>query len=205
MSELMLINPRKRKRVRKHKAKRVKHRAKRTFRRKTAGKVITLKRKRTYMTNPKRRRYRKNPMSVGGFKPANFIKGTFMPAAVGAAGALGLDMLLGFMPLPAAMKTPMMRPVIRIVGAVGIGMLAGMVTNKRIGEQVGAGALTVVLYDTLKGFVQTQFPTVNLSGMEEYPSMEYLTSAPQVDGYVDEIPGMTSDMGEYVMGEYVPG
>lgn len=198
MAELMLINPRKRRRKHKARSRARKVRARRHYRRKTAIVAAPRRRRRKhYMSNPIRhKRYRRNP--IGGFRPMGFVKDTLMPSAIGAAGALGLDMLLGFVPLPDMLKTPTMRPIVRIVGAVGIGMLAGMVTNKRMGEQVGAGALTVVLYDTLKGFVQTSFPTLSLGDIENYPSMEYLSPAPQVE-----------DMGAYVssdnMGEYVYG
>lgn len=193
MSELMLINPRKRRR-RRHKisAKQRKYFGKRRTRSHKRRSVLSARprRRHHYMSNPHRRRhkrYRLNP-SFGGFKPMSFVKDTLMPSSVGAAGALGLDMLLGFVPLPAMLKTGAGNTLARIGGAVGIGMLAGMVTNKRMGEQVGAGALTVVLYDVLKGFIKTSFPTLQLGDLpSEYPQMEYLSPAPQV-----------SDMGEFV-------
>lgn len=200
MAELMLINPRKRRRAkRKMTAKQRRYFGKRpkAKRRRRTAVVAAPKRRRTYMSNPRRRKkYRSNP--IGGFRPMSFVNQTLMPAAIGGAGALGLDILLGALPLPAMLKTPAMRPIVRIAGAVGIGILAGMVTNKRLGEQVGAGALTVVLYDTIKGFAKTTFPTLNLGDIDsDYPQMEYLSPAPQVD-----------DMGVYVgdsntVGEYV--
>lgn len=184
-AELMLINARKRRRKSKSVARR-KHRS-------VARKHSALSVKR----NPQKRRRSGGIASrfrgaTKGFKPMAFVQQTLMPSAIGATGALGLDMLLGFLPLPDALKTGPMRPVVRIAGAVGIGLLAGMVTNKRIGEQVGAGALTVVLYDTLKGFVQTNVPTLKLGDYDsdEYPSLEYLNPASVVND--------TSSMGEYI-------
>jgi hypothetical protein len=201
MSELMLINPRKRRRKRKMSVKQRRYFGKRVSARKRRRRSVVaapLRRHRLYKTNPHRRhkRYRRNP-SLRGFRPMAFMKDTLMPSAVGAAGALGLDMLLGFVPLPDMLKTPTMRPIVRIAGAVGIGIVAGMVTNKRIGEQVGAGALTVVLYDTLKGFVQAQFPTLALGDLPSYNQIEYLSPAPQVGAYV------TSDSQNSPVGEYV--
>lgn len=197
MAELMLINPRKRRRAkRKMTAKQRRYFGKRTKSRRTRKTAIAAApRRRTYMSNPRRRKkYRSNP--IGGFRPRSFINQTLMPAAIGGAGALGLDILLGALPLPDMLKTPAMRPIVRIAGAVGIGILAGMVTNKRLGEQVGAGALTVVLYDTIKGFAKTTFPTLNLGDIDmDYPQMEYLSPAPQIDGlgaYVDD------SVGQYV-------
>jgi len=198
MAELMLINPRKRRR--KHKAKARKHVAKRRRRHSVMSAAPVRHKRRRYMSNPRKRsrKYRRNP-SMRGFRPMAFMKDTLMPSAVGAAGALGLDMLLGFVPLPAMLKTPTMRPLVRIAGAVGIGIVAGMVTNKRIGEQVGAGALTVVLYDTLKGFVTAQFPTLTLGELpSQYPTMEYLSPAPQVEDLSAYVTSDYSPVGEYV-------
>jgi hypothetical protein len=202
MAELMLINPRKRRRKHKMSTKQRRYFGKRTHakKRRRRTSLVAAPRRRHYMSNPHKRhkRYRRNP-SIGGFRPMAFMKDTLMPSAVGAAGALGLDMLLGFVPLPAMLKTPAMRPIVRIAGAVGIGIIAGMVTNKRIGEQVGAGALTVVLYDTLKGFVTAQFPTLTLGDLpNQYPTMEYLSPAPQVEDLSAYVSSDYSPVGEYV-------
>ncbi len=91
---------------------------------------------------------RRNPVGFVG----DFV-GQLVPSAVGAGGALALDVALGLLPLPDALKTGPMRPVARVAGAVALGMVAGMVTSKRVGNQVAAGALTVVLYDFAKGFL----------------------------------------------------
>src|SRR4030042_6898277 len=77
----------------------------------------------------KTRRYRRNP-SGGRFNMTTFSRNTLMPSAIGAAGALGLDILMGFLPLPDNLKMGPMRNVVRVVGAVGLGMLAGMVVKK---------------------------------------------------------------------------
>lgn len=201
MAELMLINPRKRRRKSKVRA------------RKRSRSRIRARRRKSYplamMNNPRKRRRRSRGMrrsfkrATGGFKPMAFVNETLMPSAIGAAGALGLDMLLGFIPLPETLKVGPMRPLVRIAGAVGIGVIAGMVTNKRMGEQVGAGALTVVLYDTLKGFVQRTMPNVKLGeyndvDITEYPTLEYLNPGAVVSD--------TDSMGEYIspeMGEYI--
>jgi hypothetical protein len=185
--QLMLINPIK------HKKKSTKKKKAKKHHKKPRALITKLKKRSIYMTNPRKRHYKRNP--IGGMKPMAFIKSTMMPSAIGAAGALGLDMALAYVPLPDMLKTDTMKPIVRIAGAVAIGMLAGMVTNRRMGEQVGAGALTVVLYDTLKGFVKTSMPTLNLGEMpSDYGQMEYLAPAPAVGmgEYVD------SNMGEYV-------
>jgi len=173
---------------------------KRRRRRHTAVAATTHKRRRRRSSakvassaGRKLRQYRRNPDK---FSLKGFFKQSLMPSAIGAGGALGLDLVLGYLPIPDTMKTGAMRPIVRIAGAVGIGMLAGMIAGKRTGEQVGAGALTVVLYDTLKGYAKTAMPTLPLSGVgDDYPSLEYVSPAINA-----------GPMGEYVddgMGLYV--
>jgi hypothetical protein len=112
-----------------------------------------------------RRHYRRNPR---GLTVKGFINNTLMPGSVGAFGALGLDIALGFIPLPATLQTGMFRPVVRLAGAAALGMIAGKVVDARVGEQVAAGATIVVLYDLFKGFAKTALPNLPLSGMEYY-------------------------------------
>lgn len=193
MAELMLINPRKRKRRTKARKANPKRRrrvtARRARRRNPVMPLANVRRRRRYSTVSRKRR--RNP--IGGrrrFSLRGFTANTLMPSAIGAAGAIGLDVLMGLLPLPAMVKTGPMKPVARIVGAIGIGMLAGMITNRRVGEQVAAGAVTVVMYDTLKGFVRQAMPTLPMDGLsEDYPSMEYINPAQLTDeslnAYVD--------------------
>lgn len=96
-----------------------------------------------------RRRRRSNPIGGGIVRE---LQQALVPSAIGGAGALAVDVAMAALPLPEALKTGVARPVARIAAAVGIGAIAGMVTkNRRMGNQVMAGALTVVLYDTIKG------------------------------------------------------
>jgi hypothetical protein len=72
-------------------------------------------------------------------------------------------------------------------------MVAGAVTNRRTAEQMTAGAVTVVLYDTLKGFLQTNVPAVapalaGLGASYDYESLGYAGA------------GSNAGVGEYVNG-----
>ena len=213
MAELMLINPRKR---RKHKAKksagkkRGKRRTMTALQRKYFGKrkhkrVATVakkshKRRRRSITKHlsvrRHRKYRRNPArGLGKFSVQGFAKNTLMPSAIGAAGALGLDVLIGFLPLPPNLKTGPMRSVVRIAGAVALGIVAGMVVKKETAANIAAGAVTVTLYDVLKGAVQTAMPTLQLGENDiftEYPSLAYAGAGETVGEYVSD------DMGMYV-------
>jgi hypothetical protein len=136
-----------------------------------------------------------------------------VPAAMGGIGALGTDVLMGVLPLPDTIKTGPFRPVVRIAAAVGLGVVAGMVTSKATAKQFTAGALTVILYDTLKGFLsQTmggKIPGLSLYeipgiGMYEvvppaqigdmgYKGSGMVTGSDQISAYmsgVDEEPGV---------------
>ena len=192
--QLLLVNPSKRKRRTKRKtakrktAARRRPAARKTPRRRVSRKSIT-------------RRRRRNPAK---FNIGNFVQGTFMPSATGAVGALGLDVLLGVLPLPIAMQTGPMRPVVKLVGAVLLGLAANMVVSRKTAEQFTAGALTVVLYDVAKGFVQDTFPQIPLDGlagvnMAEYPELGY--ADPLDDG--SELGAYVEDDGLEGMGAYV--
>lgn len=189
-AELLVIsNPnRKTRRVRRSKARRNptarkmsakqqkyfgKRRAKRVTRRRRSTRTVSLSRNPSPAKHRVRRRHaRRNPMSLGSFKPQTFIKNTLVPAGIGAAGALAVDVMLGYAAphLPAALTTGTLAPALtRIAAAVGLGMATQMVTKDRnMAEQVAAGAIIVTLYAQGKKMVQAQFPTLPLSGMGVY-------------------------------------
>lgn len=137
-------------------------------------------------------RYRR-PNPIGG----DFINGTVIPSAIGAGGAVALDVLLAMLPLPVAMKTGPMAPVVKIAGALGLGALAGMVTNRRMANQVAAGAVTIALYQVARtglakmtggrvpGLAEyvSGYPMVDMSGVEFAPTVPALSE--YVDEYVD--------------------
>ena len=152
------------------------------------------------------RRYRRNP--DGGM-----LVRTLFPTMIGAGGAIVTDVVMGFLPLPAMFKTGVMRPVVKGAAAFGIGLLAGMVAGKRIGNQVMAGALTVVAYDSLKTFLQKAMPALPLGQTEEYPMLEFAGNGDDGMGaFIDDGMGELVDessvdgMGTYIdndLGELV--
>jgi hypothetical protein len=118
---------------------------------------------------------------MGGI--AGFMTGTLVPSAIGGAGALALDVLMGVLPLPPAFKAGPMAPVVKLAGAIGLGFAAGMVAPRRIANQIAAGAITVTLY----GLAKTMLVKVSggrIPGLASY-----------VDGY-DESAMMAEYVGE---------
>lgn len=105
--------------------------------------------RRTSAVRSRRRARRSNPSMPGFVRDA---VNALVPAAIGGAGALGVDVAMAALPLPAFLKSGPAKPVARIGAAVAIGALAGMAVNRRVGSQVMAGGITVVMYDTIKAF-----------------------------------------------------
>lgn len=126
--------------------------------------------------------------------PVSFISETLVPSAIGGAGALGLDVLLGVLPLPVAMKTGPFAPVVKVAGAIGLGMAAGMVTSRKTANQIAAGAITVTLYNFAKAAL-VKMSGGKIPGLSEYIADDGTT-------LIDPATGQAFQVGEYV-GEYV--
>lgn len=168
-AEVLLINPRSRKRRRKHVAKRRRHTARRhkVVSRRRRSSVVVVGRK----VNPRRRRRvhalrrhrarRRNPrlFSMGG------ITSALIPAAIGGAGAVALDVGLSFVPLPAMLQGKLAKTGVKIAGALALGWVGGKVLGTDKGKAVTLGALTVVLYGVIKDAIATVAPGVPLSGV----------------------------------------
>jgi len=171
MGQLMLVNPRKR----------------RVTRKKPARKVIA-KRRSAPVRRPRKGtatrvvRRRRNPIRSKGI-----VANQLTPALTAASGALGLDIILGFMPIPETLKSGPFRHIIKGVGAIGMGMLASNIVSKKTAEQMTTGALTVVMHSAMKEVAQTAMPNLQL-------------------GYYN--PGYPVGVGEYVglngVGAYIP-
>lgn len=117
----------------------------------------------------RRHSFRKNP--IGGLVP--MLTESLAPAALGAGSALLLDVGLGYLPLPATWKTGYMDSIVRIGGAVALGVGASFVTSRKNAEMVTVGALTGTLYDIARGFLKNQFPAIPLSGVNAYPAVTF--------------------------------
>jgi hypothetical protein len=161
MEELLLVNPRKRRKGRKV-AKR-----KTTHRRRASVPAIVAAPRRRYRRNPiakrvSRRRYKRNP--IGGRLD---FKGTIMPALEGAAGGLALDFLMGLSIVPAALKTGQMANVTKVVGALALGMVAKNFVGSGTAANMVRGAMVVTLHDALK--VIATGAGVKLNGVGYYP------------------------------------
>ena len=188
MSQLMLVNP-KRKKRRKMSAKQrayfgkrrttsvsgarnPKRRRSRTRRRAS----VTVRARRNPTARAVRRLRRTGSAKFGGLLPSNLVKGVLIPAAIGGAGAIVVDLAWGFTPFPANIKTGPLAPLAKIAGAIVVGAVASKVAGKAMGQQITSGYLTVMAYNLMKGMVQKAMPSLPLS---EY-SMGYVNPAMMV-------------------------
>lgn len=212
MAEILLVNPRRRKR--KMSAKQAKYFGKRRRRRARASAAPRRRRRRrsnpTAFLNPRRRRSRRSiTRSVRRRRRSNpsfrGVTGSALPMLkegfTGALGALGLDFLWGYSKsmLPATIAgSPLAQYAAKLVGAILIGMVGGKLPGLRgRGRGLAVGAATVVIHDALKAQVQASFPTIPLG--------EYLTYAPTVGTmpYAGRV--LSSGIPSNGMGEYLSG
>lgn len=139
--------------------------------------------------NPRRRRFRRRNPNMSGitssFKP-RAILAAMVPAGIGACGALGLDIAMSYIPLPAQFQTPMYKNIARVLGAIALGAVGTAILGRSKGAQVALGALTVVSYTVLRDVVATNFPQITLSGAEQYDYSDlrlgYVSPAPMLQG-----------------------
>lgn len=207
MAELMLVNPRRKRRKTRRKltAKQAKYfgprrkrrrarvaaaaRPARRHRRRSRVVAAAPHRRRRRSTSRRRvTRLRRNPLRMPhGFNSKRFLSDTLIPAGIGAGGALGVDIALGYFGsyLPASLQTGLPNVAVKLAAAVGVGMAAGAVGGKRMGEQVTAGAVIVTLYSLLKAQIMSAVPSLPLHGY----NMGWVSPALQVG------PGMSAYVG----------
>lgn len=115
--------------------------------------------------------------------------GQIVSGGIGAAGAIGLDVALGYATfLPESLKTGMGRNLTRLGGALGLGLVAGKVFGRKTGASVALGGLTVVLYMVLKDMLVKAVPT--LPGLGDYEEMQV--------GYLDAASVIQDGTGAYL-------
>ena len=124
-----------------------------------------------------------------GFSIQRFLNQDLVPAGIGAAGALGLDVALSYVRpyIPDTFTGPIFDPIVKIGGAIAIGYIAGMAGGRRFGDQVLAGAITVTLYDLLKGFARDAGIVSEYVGVGQYAfdhRLGWTSPAEQVGEYV---------------------
>jgi len=162
MPQLLLINPKPGKRKMAAK-KRRKTRAART--RKNPAKRRRSRKMAAAITS--RVVYRRNPIGRGGAGILGQAKAALMPSAVAAGGAIGVDLVLGYLPIPENLKTGALRHVTRGAASVGVAMLAGLVAKPDTARQVLAGGLTLTWYGVMRDLFARFGPGVRLAAVDD--------------------------------------
>lgn len=132
----------------------------------------------------------------------NIVNNLVMPAATAGAGALALDVLWGFVPVPDTIKTGPMRHVAKGLGAVVLGQLVGMVATRRTGDTMAMGALTVVFHSAFREMTAQFMPNIPLGYYSAGANAGY---DPQLGMYVSSprFPRQAQDMPNSELGYYV--
>jgi hypothetical protein len=138
----------------------------------------------------RRRTFRRNPIGgMGG------LAKLAVPAVGVGAGAVGSEIIMGYLPIPAAWKTGVMRHITK--GGVGIaaGMLVAKIfRQKKLGFYISAGAIAIATHDAIKEFIASSLPMLPTSGFGQY-----VTPLPSQFGGMGYInPAATTAFGQYV-------
>ena len=161
-NEILLVNPRRRRKAVAKRRAPVRRRKAPTVRRRKAARNPSARRV--------RRRVRRNPIALKGLMPQ------LQTAAGGALGGLGLSIALGYLPIPANLKAGALGYVTKGALAFGLGMLAKNFTRAGTAARLTEGALTVVMYEAMKDGVQRFAPQVPLGMYMNDPSLGYYGS-----------------------------
>jgi len=232
MPHILLVNPSKRKPRRKTSTRKKPVKKRRTAAQKAATrKLVALNRRKS---NPVRRRTSKKPVrrrTARRAAPKKYrrksarrranpalttrsIRNQVMDAGIGAGGALALDVVQGYLPIPANLKAGIVGTLVKAGLAIGIGIVGSkikIVSNATAGKMAN-GALTVVLHNELKKQVQTYAPGIQMgeyidgNGMGMYEGAGY---APYQDAAMGGMFLPTMDSGislsddNFGMGEYI--
>lgn len=208
MATLAIVNPRRRRRRgRKARARRRRHHR--------AARIMRVH------ANPKRRRrrgsrkhlFKRRRRGGGSALSVRGVVGTVKPlvkaAFPAAIGAVSLDVVWAYLPLPAVVQQGYAQYVAKGAGAVALGMIAEKFLGRETGSKFALGAMTVVLYNLTRAVVAQFAPMIPLSGGSDFPSMGYYGTAPVVGEYnVNALPdyygsnySQTGNFAEYNVGE----
>lgn len=224
MSQLMLINPKKRRAhkprtaaqraatkrmLASNRARRGGHAPKRRAKRR--HNPVGLARVHHGVTRHKRRsvahraKRRHNPLrtlgKVGG------VGAMAMTSLQGAGGALLVNTALNYVPfLPPMLKSGNGKYIARVGLAVAIGVFGSKVMPSRIANNMAVGAMTVALHDLLLGLASQAMPTLQLGDVGDYDDgvsnevSAYMSPTAQMNGMgaAYDVFDQGGNVGEYV-------
>lgn len=170
-------------------------------RRRAAATLAPRRRRRSFARNPVTRhrrrsvrRFRRNPSArrIGG-AAVNFGK-MLLPAAGIGLGAVGSEIIMGWLPIPANFKTGALRHVTKGVVGVSAGLLLGKaLKQKRLGNYLALGAVVIAVHDFAKELIAARAPGVHMgqyTGVprSQFAGMGYINPAQIGFGQYTEVP-----------------
>ncbi len=185
MEEIILLNPRRRKRARKSRA----HRSHRRHRARSRGGFRT------------RRRRLRNPRM--GLPSLRGITGEIMPAAIGAVGAMALDVGMAYTAgyLPDALKSGWGKTLVQLAGALALGYLGARIpgVGRRNAQIATLGALTIVAYNAIRPLAADAIGSKvkGLNGLADFGDYDGMGAYmnPRLGAYMNAAPALLPGRG----------
>jgi hypothetical protein len=147
------------------------------------------------MSNPRRRRQRRNPFSTG-----NLTQDLLMPAALGVVGGAALGIAWNSLAsnLPTSITQNSIGSLLaEAAGAVGLGWIAGKALGQQKGTAVAVGALVVVGYNFLETTISGMALPTNFGAVRRRVPMGAYLPGQGLGAVGLRVPGR--------MGAYMPG
>ena len=113
------------------------------------------------LVNPRKRHKRHSrAVTLGGFGAGlvprlSTVQPMVLGAFQGAAGAITVNAILRFLPLPAMLTTGRVMYLTRAAVAIALGMVASKVAGGKIGVKMAEGALIVVAVDVIRDLLMS--------------------------------------------------
>lgn len=154
-----------------------------------------------YYYKPRRSRTRSNPIDV-----QDTLQGVIMPAIVGGAGAVALDVGYAALPIPATLKAGAYAPLVKGGVIVAAGEIARNFFPSRSVDMAVVTSLAIIVASFVRGQVSKMFPSLAM-GMyapdytPSYPQLSYANAASFVpDSSVSAYVGRDMAMSGYDQG-----
>lgn len=140
-----------------------------------------------------------------------------MPAIIGAAGALALDIGMAYAPLPTSLQSGYGKTLALLAGALGLGFIAAKIPliGKRNAQIATLGALTIVAYNALRPLAAQSIgdKVKGLSGLADFgdytPALGAYMPRRGMGAYMNPgailAPGAGSPLARKTMGAYMGG
>jgi hypothetical protein len=92
------------------------------------------------------------------------IMGTVMDSAIGAGGAMAVDVAWNFLPVPVTLKAGPVGTLAKAGGTIALGMLAAKMIGGAMARKATVGALTVQIHNYIRPLLASVIPGLGYYG-----------------------------------------